>query len=218
MIKEIKHPYKELSELERERIDLFRSYHLVGYDNVHVYYVTDLSLCTGYDIIVSLHTFTNASSIKFDDVTKNITDIEHKLKTFNISMKDNKTFKDLDIGDIIYYYDHCVIKKKIVTSKPQIIHHKEACSWLSSGYHEWNTINFTTTPGKPIELLPIWNGNFDFEARYINSSMHFSNKEAAKKFLNKMREKREYRVRKAKIILEKETRILNKYKFEDGEE
>ena len=84
MIKEIKHPYKELSELERERIDLFRSYHLVGYDNVHVYYVTDLSLGTGYDIIVSLHTFTNASSIKFDDVTKNITDDEHKLKTFNV--------------------------------------------------------------------------------------------------------------------------------------
>ena len=48
--------------------------------------------------------------------------------------------------------------------------------------------------------------------------MHFSNKESAKKFLNKMREKREYRVRKAKRMLEKETRILNKYKFEDGEE
>ena len=84
MIKEIKHPYKELSELERERIDLFRGYHLAGYDIVHVYYVTDLSLGTGYDIIVSLHTFTNASSIKFDDVAKNITDDKHKLKTFNV--------------------------------------------------------------------------------------------------------------------------------------
>ena len=131
-------------------------------------------------------------------------------------MKDNKTFKDLDIGDIIYYYDHCVIKKKIITAKPQIVHHKEAYKWSSSGYREWDTINFTTNPGKPIELLPIRNGKF--EERYINSSIHFSNKEAAKKFLNKMREKREYRVRKAKRILEKETRILNKYKFEDGEE
>ena len=35
---------------------------------------------------------------------------------------------------------------------------------------------------------------------------------------NKMKENRECRVRKAKRILEKETRILNKYKFEDGEE
>ena len=133
-------------------------------------------------------------------------------------MKDNKTFKDLNIGDTIYYYDHCVIKTKIVTSEPQIVHHKEACKWSSSGYREWDTINFTTTPGKPIELLPIWNGNFDFEERRSNSSMHFSNKEAAKKFLNKMREKREYRVHKAIRILQKETRILNKYEFEDGVE
>lgn len=133
-------------------------------------------------------------------------------------MKDNKTFKDLNIGDTIYYYDHCVIKTKIVTSEPQIVHHKEACKWSSSGSREWDTINFTTIPGKPIELLPIWNGNFDFEERRINSSMHFSNKEAAKKFLNKMREKREYRVHKAIRILQKETRILNKYEFEDGVE
>ena len=82
MIREIKHPYKELSELERERIDLFRGYHAVGYNNVHVYYVTDLSLGAGYDIIISLHTFRNASSIKFDDVTRNITDIEKELDTF----------------------------------------------------------------------------------------------------------------------------------------
>ena len=133
-------------------------------------------------------------------------------------MKNNKTFKDLDICDIIYYYDHCVIKKKIVTSEQQIVHHKESCKWSSSGSREWDTLNFTTTPGKHIELLPMWNGNFDFEERCINSSIHFSNKEAAKKFLNQMREKREYRVRKAKRILKKETRILNKYKFEDGEE
>ena len=132
-------------------------------------------------------------------------------------MKDTKTFKDLDIGDIIYYYDHCVIKKKIVTSEPQIVHHKEACKWSSNESREWDTINFTTNPGKPLELLPIWKGNFDFEERYIHSSIHFSNKEAAKKFLNQMIENREYRVCKAKRILEKETRILNKYKFEDGE-
>ena len=133
-------------------------------------------------------------------------------------MKNNKTFKDLDIGDIIYYYDHCVIKKKIVTSEPQIVHHKEACKRSSSGYREWDTINFTTNPGKPIELLLIWKGNLDFEECYIHSSIHLSNKEAANKFLNKMKENRERRVRKAKRILEKETRILNKYKFEDGEE
>lgn len=131
-------------------------------------------------------------------------------------MKDYKKFKDLNIGDTIYYYDHCTIKTKKVTSKPQIVHHKEAYKWSSSRSREWDTINFTTTPGKPIELLSICNGNF--EESSVNSSMHFSNKEAAKKFLNQMKEKRERRVYKAKRMLEKETRILNKYKFEDGEE
>ena len=82
MIREIKHPYKELTNLERERIDLFRGYHASGYNNIHVYYVTDLSLGAGYDIIVTLHKFNRASDITFDDVTKNITDEENELENF----------------------------------------------------------------------------------------------------------------------------------------
>ncbi len=64
-------------------------------------------------------------------------------------------------------------------------------------------MNFTTTPGKLIELWSGWNGTFAYEESSVNSSMHFSNKKAAKKFLNKMREKREYRVHKAIRILQK---------------
>ena len=82
MIKEIKYPYSELSKLEIDRIDLFRGYHFVGYNSIHVYYVTDLSVGAGYDIIVSLHEFNNTSEIIFDDVTKNITDIEKESQTF----------------------------------------------------------------------------------------------------------------------------------------
>lgn len=133
-------------------------------------------------------------------------------------MKDYKTFKDLNIGDTIYYYDHCIIKTKKVTSKPQIVHHKEVCQWSSSGYNEWDCLHFTTIPGKPADIRAFWSNAFDREEYSINSSLHFSNKEAAKKFLNQMREKRERRVYKAQRMLEKETRILNKYKFEDGEE
>ena len=77
MIKEIKYPYKELTELERKRIDTFRGYHMVLYDNIHVYYVTDFSLGVGYDIIVSLFEFKDASEIKCNDNTKNITDVEY---------------------------------------------------------------------------------------------------------------------------------------------
>ena len=129
-------------------------------------------------------------------------------------MKDFKTFADLNIGDTIYYYDHCTIKTKKVTSKPEIVSHKEPCSWISSGYREWSTMNFTTTPGKPINIDSWYGNNFNVEWRNINSSPHFSNKEAAMNFLDKMRDKRERRIYKAQRIIDKETRILKKYKFE----
>ena len=76
MIKEIKYPYSNLSRIEKERINDFKGYHMVSDNDIHVYYVTDLSLGSGYDIIVSLHKFDNANEIKLDDVTKNITDVE----------------------------------------------------------------------------------------------------------------------------------------------
>jgi len=82
MIREIKYPYKELSNLEIERIDLFRGYHFVGYNSIHVYYVTDFSIGSGYDIIVSLYEFKNATEINFNDNTKNITDVDKELETF----------------------------------------------------------------------------------------------------------------------------------------
>ena len=40
MIKEIKYPYKELTDLERDRIDDYRGYHMADYKDVHVYYTT----------------------------------------------------------------------------------------------------------------------------------------------------------------------------------
>lgn len=36
MIKEIKYPYKELTNLERDRIDDYRGYHMADYKDVHV--------------------------------------------------------------------------------------------------------------------------------------------------------------------------------------
>ena len=82
MIKEIKYPYSNLSRIEKERINDFKGYHMAMDDNIHVYYVTDLSLGSGYDIIVSLHMFDNAHEIKLDDVTKNITDVETLIENY----------------------------------------------------------------------------------------------------------------------------------------
>lgn len=82
MIKEIKYPYSGLSRIEKERINEFSGYHMTYHDNIHVYYVTDLSLGAGYDIIVSLHEINNANEIKHDDVTRNITDIENLIENY----------------------------------------------------------------------------------------------------------------------------------------
>ena len=77
MIKEIRHPYNELTDIERERIEEFRGYHMADYNQVYVYYVTDLNLGVGYDIIISLRQINNPLHINFDDITKNITDEEY---------------------------------------------------------------------------------------------------------------------------------------------
>lgn len=82
MIKEIKYPYSNLSRIEKERINDFKSYHMASDNNIHVYYITDFSLGAGYDIIVSLHVFNNIDEIKLDDVTKNITDIENLIENY----------------------------------------------------------------------------------------------------------------------------------------
>lgn len=84
MVKEIKYPYEELSELERQRIDLYRSYHLADYKDIHVYYSTEKDLGVGYSIIVSLD---NAIKDKFGiynfgPTGKDITDEENLLKNF----------------------------------------------------------------------------------------------------------------------------------------
>ena len=82
MIKEIKYPYNKLTNLERERVELFQGYHACNNNDIHVYYIPDFELGAGYDIIVSLHKFKNISEVKLDDVTKNITDIDNELNTY----------------------------------------------------------------------------------------------------------------------------------------
>jgi hypothetical protein len=82
MIKEIKYPYSNLSRIEKERINEFKGYHMANDDNIHVYYVTDLSLGAGYDIVVSLHQFNSVDEIQLDDVTKNITDVETLIENY----------------------------------------------------------------------------------------------------------------------------------------
>ena len=78
-MKRIKYPYKELTDLERERIDLYRGYHMANYNQLYVYYYTEKDLGVGYSIIVSLE---EAKKDKFGiynfgPTAKDITDIDY---------------------------------------------------------------------------------------------------------------------------------------------
>ena len=80
MIKEIKYPYKELTDLERDRIDDYRGYYMADYKDVHVYYTTIGTLGVGYKIMVTLSKVTKDND--FDGTSKEITDEEHLLEVF----------------------------------------------------------------------------------------------------------------------------------------
>ena len=79
MIKEIKYPYKELTDLERERSDLYRGYHMADYSQLYVYYYTEKDLGVGYSIIVSLEESKKDKFgiYNFGPTAKDITDIDY---------------------------------------------------------------------------------------------------------------------------------------------
>lgn len=80
MIKEIKYPYKELTDLERDRIDDYRGYHMADYKDVHVYYTTVGTLGVGYRIIVTLSKVTKDND--FGGTATEITDVDNLLNCF----------------------------------------------------------------------------------------------------------------------------------------
>lgn len=77
MIKEIKYPYKELTDLERDRIYDYRGYHMADYKDVHVYYTTVGALGVGYRIIATLSKVTKDND--FGGTATEITDVDNLL-------------------------------------------------------------------------------------------------------------------------------------------
>ena len=79
MIEEIKYPYDKLTDLERERIDLYRGVHMSDYNHVYVYYYTDMDLGVGYSIIITLEPAKKDKHglYNFGPTAKDITDEEY---------------------------------------------------------------------------------------------------------------------------------------------
>jgi hypothetical protein len=110
-----------------------------------------------------------------------------------------KKFKDLQSGDIIYYYDHCTMKPRTV----------EKIEWEEQ--HNYKYLLIYCVNGKtPVKIFCTWNHG---DTAY--SSTYFSCREAAEYWLNNLKRYRERRIERAKYLIDKETVILNKYKFND---
>ena len=126
-----------------------------------------------------------------------------------------KRFNELKEGDVIYYYDHCKMRPRIV----------ERIEWETEEV-EKNFLDRLRYDIKPFKWLKIYikkynkplrilctrhNGNID--RIKINHSQYYPCKELAEQSLYTLRKYRADKVEKAKKILEKETKRLNKYEI-----
>ena len=84
MIRKIKYPYKTLSDLERERIDLYKEKNNVSDDEIFVYYTTDMDLGAGYRIILtqSKAVKDNHGIYNFGPSGIDITDVDNLIECF----------------------------------------------------------------------------------------------------------------------------------------
>ena len=121
-----------------------------------------------------------------------------------------KKFKDLQPGDIIYYYDHCTMKPRTVERIEWDIKEDSTNKYWAQKmtYKELNI--YCVNGKKPISIYCTWNdGDMSYAGNY------FSCREAAEYWLDNLKKYRERRINRAKYLIEKETLILSKYKFND---
>jgi hypothetical protein len=123
-----------------------------------------------------------------------------------------KVFKDLQVGDTIFYYDHCQMKPRTIVK----IETKDVTKELwGGGTRTYNYILLYCEHGyQPISVHTTWDHGNSTMIHYA-STKYFSCKEAAEQWLKELKGYRERRIERAKYLIEKETKILSKYKFND---
>ena len=120
-----------------------------------------------------------------------------------------KNFKDLQQGDIIYYYDHCIMKPRTVERTDwETIEKVVRYRYRDEKFTYKYLLIYCTNSKKPVELYCTWH-----DGASSHEGTYFSCKEAAEQWLNELKRYREKRISKMKEKLDKEIKILNKYKF-----
>ena len=123
-----------------------------------------------------------------------------------------KAFKDLQVGDTIFYYDHCQMKPRTIVK----IETKDVTKELwGGGTKTYNYILLYCEHGyQPVSVHTTWDHGNSTMIHHA-STKYFSCKEAAEQWLKGLKGYRERRIERAKYLIEKETKILSKYKFND---
>ena len=119
-----------------------------------------------------------------------------------------KKFKDLQPGDIIYYYDHCTMKPRTVEKVMWDTFEDKEKHYGIQNIVKKELYIYCVNGRKPIRIYCTWNdGDMSYAGNY------FSCREAAEYWFNSLKRYRERRIERAKHLIDKETTILNKYKF-----
>lgn len=123
-----------------------------------------------------------------------------------------KVFKDLQVGDTIFYYDHCQMKPRTIVK----IETKDVTKELwGGGTRTYNYILLYCEHGyQPISVHTTWDHGNSTMIHHA-STKYFSCRESAEQWLKGLKGYRERRIERAKYLIEKETKILSKYKFND---
>lgn len=121
-----------------------------------------------------------------------------------------KTFKDLQIGDIIYYYDHCQMKPRRIIK----IETKEETQPLwGGGFRTYNYILLYCEHGyQPVSIHCTWHKGESTCEHHAGTKV-FSCRESAEKELNRLRTYRENRIVRAKKLIENDSKIIANYKI-----
>ena len=121
-----------------------------------------------------------------------------------------KAFKDLQVGDTIFYYDHCQMKPRTIVK----IETKDVTKELwGGGTRTYNYILLYCEHGyQPISVHTTWDHGNSTMIHHA-STKYFSCRESAEKELNRLRIYRENRIARAKKLIENDSKIIANYKF-----
>ena len=123
-----------------------------------------------------------------------------------------KAFKDLNPGDIIYYYDHCKMKPlEVVTCKIEETENR-IDTWRGYEVRKDKDLIITTKTGQPIKIY-CTHHNADITNVYRNHLKIFSCKEAAENELNRLKNYRKHKIEEAQRRVNRYAVIMNKYEI-----